>query len=162
MRRVYRTKLFCPTHPLYRWVHSPAREINFVPQYYLERKEPKDDDLELEVSIEERVGRNTVSMFTSEEASKKKYKNVINGLGVKDKRLNNDPENGQVAQFMKRCGPYIGRLILDENDAVVSAPSQSGHVDVLLKRGFNYKKNLDPAFGLKYMLDDDEELEKNK
>lgn len=151
-----------PTQPLYRWVDSPAREINFVPQYYLEEKELNDNDLELEVSIEERVGRNTVSMFTSEEASKKKYKNVIYGLRVKDKRLNNDPENGELAHFMKKCGPYIGRVILDENDAVVSVPNQSGHVDVLLKRGFDYKKNLDPTFGLKYMLDDDEGLEKNK
>lgn len=151
-----------PTQPLFRWVHSPVEEGDFIPQYYLKDKEPKIHNFEMEPSIEERVERNTTSMYISEMASKKAYKGAIERLETRDMDEGNDPDIGHKAQFMQRCAPYMGRYILTEKDAVVGKPNKKGHVNVILKRGFDYKKNLDPTYGIKYMLDDDEEFKKNK
>lgn len=150
-----------PTQPLFRWVHSPVEENDFIPQYYLKDKVPDIPDLKMEPSIKERVERNTTSMYISETASAKAYRNAVERNEARDQKEGNDPDVGHKSQFMQRCGPYMGRYILTEKDAVVGKPSKKGHVDVILRRGFDYKKSLDPEYGLKYMLDD-EEFEKNK
>lgn len=145
-----------PTQPLYRWVKSPVQDVDFVPQHYLENKESDIADLEMEASVKHRVERNTTSMYISEESSIKTYRSIIERLEKKDKKEDNDPDSGHKARFMDRCGQFNARIILTEDDAVVGEPNPKGHVDVILKKGFDYQKSLDTTYKLKNMLDDEE------
>ena len=142
-----------PTQALYRWTKTPAKSSDLIPQYYL-RKE-QNDDLEFEPTVEERVERNTVSMYTSEEASKSKYSKIISGLEKKDKREQNNPATGHKAEFIDRCGIYVSKFNLTSEDALVGKENNSGHVNVILKRNFDFDKCLDQDFGTKKILEDE-------
>lgn len=57
-----------PTRPLYRWVKSPVTSRDFIPQSFLREDYNNNfEDLDIDLTIEERVERSTTSMYISEE-----------------------------------------------------------------------------------------------
>lgn len=146
-----------PTRPLYRWVKSPVTSRDFIPQSFL-REDYNDnfEDLDIDFTIEERVERSTTSMYISEEASITEYQKIIERLHKKDIKENNPPEQGHKSQFINRCGQYVAKFNLTEKDALVGEVNKRGHVNVLLKDGFDFRQCQDTNFGLKNMLDNDE------
>ncbi len=148
-----RSEFSKPDKPLYRWTKTPTTLNDIVPQYYLNFD--KEDELELEATIEERVERNTVSMYTSEEASRIAYSDILNRLDKKDKRELNDSSSGHKGQFIDRCGSYVSKFNLAEEDALVGKENKKGHVNVILKHGFDFDKCLDKDFGTKKILEDE-------
>lgn len=147
------SNFFESTQALYRWTKTPTKPSDLLPQYYL--KKEGDDVLGLDPTVEERVERNTVSMYTSEEASRIAYNGVLIRLDKKDKQELNDSSSGHKAEFIDRCGPYVSKFNLTAEDALVGKENKRGHVNVILKRRFDFDKCLDQDFGTKKILEDE-------
>lgn len=142
-----------PARPLYRWTKAPTTSKDIIPQYYLGLD--KEDELDLEATIEERVERNTVSMYTSEEASRIAYSGILDRLDKKDKKELNDPSSGHKVEFIGRCGAYVSKFNLTEEDALVGKENNKGHVNVILKKGFDFDRCLDEEFKTKKIIEDE-------
>lgn len=144
-----------PDRPLFRWTKNPPNEKDLLPQRYM-REDDGEEELEMEVTADDRIERNTTSMYISEEKAKKKYKSILKSKRKKDELEGNDASYGHVANFVKSVGEYITKFNLKKGDAVVGKPNKDGHVNTILTNQFDFDRCIDKYFGTKKILEEDE------
>lgn len=130
---------------LYRWTHDPYTADDFKPQIF--QSFSLRDISEIHVpspagskkKIKKYVDHFTLSHFISEQQAFDNYLEQIERLAS-----SNHPE--RVEGFKEDKGTFIQKCNYGENDIFYGKPEESGHINVLLCRGFNPQKVIDTTY----------------
>lgn len=130
---------------LYRWVHNPYTDDDFLPQIFQSFSDRDISDVyrPLPTDTPKKVGNYvkwfTVSHYLTEEQAIENYKKTISNIQNGDY-----PE--RVDGFMENKGTYVVSCNYTEDDALYGKPGDDGHINVLLCNGFDPKRVVDTTY----------------